>query len=407
MERRGLTLPLLIGGATTSRQHTAVRIAPEYGEPTVHVLDASRVVGVVGDLLDPRAPRAARRGEPRRPGAAARAPRRARAQAAAAARRGAREPHAGRPGATTTSPCRRSPACATVEPDDRRACALRRLDVLLPCLGAEGPVPGDPRAEPAARGAVRRRHGAARRDRRVTARFGARGVYGFWPAAAEGDDIVLDGGVRFPMLRQQAAHGDSRPNRSLADFVAPAETGLADHVGAFAVGDRGRRRARGAVRGRARRLPRDHGQGARRPVRRGVRRVAARAARGGSGTRRTRSSERGADRGAVPRHPAGLRLPGLPGPFGEGAPVRRCSSAERAGIELTETFATLPAASVSGLYLGHPQARYFAVGPRSAATRSRTTRRRKGVATRRSRALAARPEPRPFRQSRRSSPCSR
>ena len=53
MERRGLELPLLIGGATTSRQHTAVRIAPAYGRETVHVLDASRVVGVVSDLLDP------------------------------------------------------------------------------------------------------------------------------------------------------------------------------------------------------------------------------------------------------------------------------------------------------------------------------------------------------------------
>ncbi|MEX2420848.1 MAG: dihydropteroate synthase, partial [Actinomycetota bacterium] len=53
MERRGLDLPLLIGGATTSRQHTAVKIAPEYGQPVVHVIDASRVVGVVSDLLDP------------------------------------------------------------------------------------------------------------------------------------------------------------------------------------------------------------------------------------------------------------------------------------------------------------------------------------------------------------------
>ena len=62
----------------------------------------------------------------------------------------------------------------------------------------------------------------------------ARGVYGFWPAAADGDDVVLANGVRFPMLRQQADHA-TRPNRSLADFVAPAETGLADHMGAFAV----------------------------------------------------------------------------------------------------------------------------------------------------------------------------
>ena len=65
MERRGLELPLLIGGATTSRQHTAVRIAPAYGRDDVHVLDASRVVGVVSDLLDPDAPHDARRRQPR------------------------------------------------------------------------------------------------------------------------------------------------------------------------------------------------------------------------------------------------------------------------------------------------------------------------------------------------------
>jgi 5-methyltetrahydrofolate--homocysteine methyltransferase len=59
----------------------------------------------------------------------------------------------------------------------------------------------------------------------------ARGVYGFWPAHAEGEDVVLEGGSRFPMLRQQSDWGDSRPNRSLADLVAPAD----DHVGAFAV----------------------------------------------------------------------------------------------------------------------------------------------------------------------------
>src|SRR5437762_950583 len=53
MERRGMTLPLLSGGATTSRQHTAVKIAPAYGRSTVHVLDASRVVNVMSDLLDP------------------------------------------------------------------------------------------------------------------------------------------------------------------------------------------------------------------------------------------------------------------------------------------------------------------------------------------------------------------
>ena len=63
----------------------------------------------------------------------------------------------------------------------------------------------------------------------------ARGVFGFWPANAEGDDIVLGNGMVFPMLRQQTAKGDDRPNRCLTDFIAPAEIGLPDHIGAFAV----------------------------------------------------------------------------------------------------------------------------------------------------------------------------
>ena len=118
----GSTLPLLIGGATTSRQHTAVRIAPEYTQPTVHVLDASRVIGVVGPLLEPARRGDARPGEPGRAGAAPRAPRRARAAAAPAAPRRARAPDAdrlarGRPRRALPSPARasssrRSPSCA-------------------------------------------------------------------------------------------------------------------------------------------------------------------------------------------------------------------------------------------------------------------------------------------------------
>ena len=96
MERRGLELPLLIGGATTSRQHTAVRIAPVYGRETVHVLDASRVVGVVSDLLDPVRRETLDADNRERAGAPARAARREGAAAAAAARRGPREPPAAR-----------------------------------------------------------------------------------------------------------------------------------------------------------------------------------------------------------------------------------------------------------------------------------------------------------------------
>ena len=70
----------------------------------------------------------------------------------------------------------------------------------------------------------------------------AQGVHGIWPAVAVVDDVVVNGESRFPMLRQQAEHGDSRPNRSLADFVAPEETGLSDHIGAFAISIHGAER---------------------------------------------------------------------------------------------------------------------------------------------------------------------
>ena len=132
MQRRGLKLPLLIGGATTSRQHTAVRIAPAYDRETVHVLDASRVVGVVSDLLDPVRREDARRRQPRGAGAAARAARREGAPPAAPARRSAGE-RATR-SSTTTSRARvhrnpRRPA------GSRRAASVRGDHITRP-----GPV---------------------------------------------------------------------------------------------------------------------------------------------------------------------------------------------------------------------------------------------------------------------------
>ena len=228
MERRGLELPLLIGGATTSKQHTAVRIAPEYGQPTVHVLDASRVVGVVGDLLDGDRRAAARRGEPRRSGAAARAARREGPQAVALAARGARRAGRRSTGTRTTSRLRRSRASRVVEEDIATLREYVDWTFFFHAWELKGRYPAildDPE-----KGEVARDFYAAPNELLdeivADGSLQARGVYGFWPAVAEGDDVVLDGGVRFPMLRQQGDHADSRPNRSLADFVAPAETGL-------------------------------------------------------------------------------------------------------------------------------------------------------------------------------------
>ena len=228
MERRGLELPLLIGGATTSRQHTAVRIAPEYTPPTLHVLDASRVTGVVGALLEPGTTReldAENRVEQERLRALhaerERKPLLRCARRASGARRS--------PGTPTTSQRPRSSGDAAVEPevDELRGTST----------GRSSSTPGSSRA------ATRRSSTIPRRVRRratcstppthcstgSSARRAAASSRGLrvLAAAAEGDDVVLatgNGDVRFPMLRQQAAHDDSRPNRSLADFVAPSET---------------------------------------------------------------------------------------------------------------------------------------------------------------------------------------
>ena len=185
----------------------------------------------------------------------------------------------------------------------------------------------------------------------------ARGVYGFWPAHAEGDDIVLESGVRFPMLRQQAAWGDSRPNRCLADYVAPA----GDHVGAFAVAIHGADALCARLRGRARRLPVDHGEGARRPARGGVRRVHP----PGGAPRLVRAGRRADAEELVAESYRGIRpafgYPACPDHSEKGR-LFELLGAESAGLALTESFAMTPAAAVSGLYFGHPQAKYFAVG---------------------------------------------
>ena len=163
MSRRGLDLPLLIGGATTSRQHTAVKIAPEYDQPVVHVHDASRVSAVVGDLLDPTR-RARLDGENRE------------LQETLRIAHAEKERKPLLPIADARANRHRVafddvPAPPFVGTRDHRAVArdaarVHRLAVLLPRVGAEGPLPRDPRTACGARG-VRRRAGDARRDRRA------------------------------------------------------------------------------------------------------------------------------------------------------------------------------------------------------------------------------------------------
>ena len=216
MERRRFELPLLIGGATTSKQHTAVRIAPEYGRETVHVLDASRVVGVVADLLD-EARRAALDADNRATQERLREQHAERERKPLLPIRAARENR--ERVAFDELPVPPFTGTRTVEPELE---TLRRYvdwQFFFHAWELKGKFPAI-LERPEARSLWDDAQELL--DEIVhDGALSARGVHGYWPVHGEGDDIVLEDGRRFPMLRQQAAYGDSRPNRSLADYVAP------------------------------------------------------------------------------------------------------------------------------------------------------------------------------------------
>jgi 5-methyltetrahydrofolate--homocysteine methyltransferase len=187
--------------------------------------------------------------------------------------------------------------------------------------------------------------------------FEARAVYGFWPARGDGDDIALDDGTAFPCLRQQSDFGDARPNRCLADYVAPE----GDHLGAFALGIHGADEL-------AARFEAEHDDY--RAIM--AKALADRLAEAFAEYLHERARfDWGYDRERRPNEDLiAERYRGIRPAFGypacpdhsEKARLFELLDAGEAGLELTETFATLPAASVSGLYLHHPDARYFSVG---------------------------------------------
>ncbi len=352
MERRGLDLPLLIGGATTSRQHTAVRIAPEYTSETLYVLDASRVVGVVSQLLDPgrrreldrsnrddqeqlRSQHEERVRKPLLPIAEARS-------------NGERVSFADLPVPAFTG-------VRAVEPDLATLRAYIDWQFFFYAWELKGRFPAI-----LERPEARELYDEAQvlLDRIVAeGSLQARGVYGFWPARAEGDDLVLEDGTRFHCLRQQASHGDSRPNRCLADWVS--ETG--DHLGAFAVAIHGADELAARFEGEhddyqaimakalADRLAEAFAEWLHEQARRDWYETGDRLSSDDLVAERYRGIRPAFGYPACPDHSEKRTLFELLG-------------AESAGLELTETFAMLPGAAVSGLYFGHPAARYFSVG---------------------------------------------
>lgn len=367
MTRQGFKVPLLIGGATTSRKHTAVKIAPEYAQ-TLHVLDASRAVEVVSALSDETA-RAKLLSENLVEQEASRV---------AFANRDERKPLA-----TWAEAC-------------QNRLSLKWADLACPSqLGVQALSP--PLAEVRQyidwtpffttwqlRGSypqILEREGVGEKARELLADaqamldtieregwFTPRAVFGLFPANSEGEDLLVfadesraDVSARFPMLRQQAKL-ERRPNLSLADYVAPR--GHADYLGAFVV-------TAGPGAGEAAaRFRQDHDEYQAILVQSLGDRIAEALAewlhehvrdQWGYEPRGTFTPDE-----LIRERYRGIRpapgYPACPDHLLKPRLFELLSAGEATGVELTESMAMLPASSVSGLYFAHPESRYFAVG---------------------------------------------
>jgi 5-methyltetrahydrofolate--homocysteine methyltransferase len=372
MERLEFKVPLLIGGATTSRAHTAIRIAPHYSEPVVHVLDASRAVPVTTSLLS----------EENKADFVTQL----RLEYAAV-----RKAH--------SAP--KQPMVSLVEARSRRTPIVWRAeDIAVPSFTGVRVLDNFPLAELREfidwspffhtwelKGVYPRiledeRQGAEARQLFLDAQalldrivdqnlLTARGVHGFFPANAVGDDVELyvDGAraavqERLYFLRQQANREGSEPCRSLADFIAPRETGLEDTIGGFAVTsgiglkdlvDRFKadnddynaimaealadRLAEAFAECLHQRVRKEWGYGC---------------------------AEHWTPADLIGEKYRGIRpapgYPACPDHTEKGTIWRLLDVEANIGMRLTESFAMWPGSSVSGLYFAHPESRYFSVG---------------------------------------------
>ncbi len=372
MERLGFKLPLLIGGATTSRRHTAVKIAPHYSEPVVHVLDASRAVPVTTSLLS----------DDGKPSFVAqhRAEYDALRKAYSAPRQSVvslQEARARRTPIEWRAADLPMPTFTGVRVLDKFPLATLRDFIdwtpLFHTWELKGAYPR-----------ILEHEQQGEQARQIFAEANAlldliidkdlitaRGVYGFFPANSVGDDVELyaDGGraqvlEKFHFLRQQANREGSEPCRSLADFIAPKETGLPDHIGAFAVTagiglkelcDRFRaehddynaimaealadRLAEAFAECLHKRVRYEWGYGCEENL---------------SNAELIQEKYRGI------RPAAGY--PACPDHTEKGPLWRLLDVQTNTGMLITESFAMWPGSSVSGLYFAHPKSRYFDLG---------------------------------------------
>lgn len=376
MERRGIDLPLLIGGATTSRIHTAVYIAPRYSGSTIHVLDASRSVPVVQSLIseqdrDATMARYADEYATLREGHARRKATKKIIPYLRAARNGAirewgsyQPPAPKQPGLkvyrdfpleTLVDYIDWTPFFATWELRGKYPAILEDKVV-----GVEAKkLFADARAllDRIVRGKLLRAHGVA----------------GIYPAARQGsDDVVLftdesrsEVLTTFHFLRQQSEKKDGIPNRSLADYIAPSESGLKDYMGGFAV------TAGEGLSDLVAEFEADHDDYNSIMAKALADRLAeafaeclhaiVRREQWGYATDESLNNE-----ALIREQYQGIRpapgYPACPDHTEKGILFDLLDATEHTGISLTESYAMLPAASVSGFYFAHPEARYFGLG---------------------------------------------
>ena len=372
MERQGFKLPLLIGGATTTRTHTAVKIAPNYSEPVVHVLDASRAVPVTTSLLSDE-------GKP-----AFAAQHRAEYEALRKAHASPRQSVV----ALEIARARRTPIEWRAEDvptpsftgvralHDFSLATLREFIDWSPIFHAWGLKGVYPRIfEHETQGEQARqifKDANALLDSIIEKKLiTARGVYGFFPANAVGDDVELYTDDtrktvlgRFHFLRQQANREGSEPCRSLVDFIAPRETGLPDYIGAFAVTSgigakelcdkfRAENDDYNAIMAEAigDRLAEASAECLHKQAR----------DEWGYGRQEGLSNE-----DLIHEKYRGIRpapgYPACPDHTEKGTIWSLLDVEANTGMKITESFAMWPGSSVSGLYFAHPQSRYFSLG---------------------------------------------
>ena len=372
MQREGFTIPLLIGGATTSVKHTAVKVAPAYAQPVIHVKDASRCGSVLDRLLRPELKetfdRENRELQQRERESYAKRKQRKLVSYAEAVRRRFTIDWSKEPPAKPTFLGRR------VLRDIPLAEIVPYIDwspffMAWELSGKYPQILDDPKVGTEAR----KLFGDAQSllNRIVAEKLlHAYAVYGFFPASSEDDDVVLyyDDSrnvevARFPMLRQQWEREGQTTFRSLADYIAPKESGIADYLGAFAVtagvgmeelvkGFKVAEDDFNAIMAEA--LADRLAEALAEMIHERTRH-----AWGYGQSEQLTKEELLAEKYRGIRPAAGY--PSCPD-HTEKATLWRVLGVEKAAdIRLTESYAMWPAASVSGLYFSHPEARYFAV----------------------------------------------